>query len=105
VTVFFYERTCYAIFLLFFLHLTLTTVACAQEPDIESQIHTVLPQDAIPAIFAPEFVSVAKAEVHKDAPMIAVSINGEDHAYSMFMLNRHEIVNDVVGGEPIATTW
>ena len=59
--------------------------------DIQSEFHTVLPQDAIPAIFNPEFVSVAQAYVHKDAPMIAVSINGEHHAYSMYM--------------PVATTW
>lgn len=91
--------------LCFLFFIALAHSVCAQEPDIESQIHTVLPQDAIPAIFEPEFVSVAKADVHKDAPMIAVSINGEHHAYSMFMLNRHEIVNDVVGGEPVATTW
>lgn len=84
----------------------LTSVAVqAQIKDIQHEIHTVLPQDAIPAIFQPEFVSVAQADVHKDAPMIAVSINGEHHAYSMYMLNRHEIVNDTVGGEPIATTW
>ena len=85
--------------------LALPHLACGQEPDIQSQIHTVLPQDAIPAIFNPEFVPVAKADVHKDAPMIAVSIKGEHHAYSMYLLNRHEIVNDVVGGEPVATTW
>jgi hypothetical protein len=85
--------------------LLLTLTANAQSRNIQNEIHTVLPQDAIPAIFDPEFVSVSQADVHKDAPMIAVSINGEHHAYSMYMLNRHEIVNDIVGGDPIATTW
>ncbi len=68
-------------------------------------IHTVLPFDAIPAIFDPEFVSAENADVHSNSPMIGVSINGEQHAYSMILLNGHEIVNDVVGGKPIATTW
>lgn len=73
--------------------------------EVLDEIHTVLPQDAIPAIFSPEFVPANEANVHKNTPMIGVSINGEQHAYSMYLLNRHEIVNDVVGGEHIATTW
>ena len=68
-------------------------------------IHTVLPFDAIPAIFEPEFVDAGEADVRGDSPMIGVSLNGEQHAYSMVLLNHHEIVNDRVGGEPIATTW
>lgn len=69
------------------------------------EIHTVLPVDAIPAVFKPEFVSAEVADVGDSAPMIGVSINGEHHAYSMYLLNGHEIVNDVVGGKPVATTW
>ena len=69
------------------------------------EIHTVLPFDRIPAIFRPEFESADDADVHANSPMIGVSVNGEQHAYSMFMLNHHEIVNDIVGGMPIATTW
>jgi len=37
--------------------------------------------------------------------MIGVSIDEEHHAYSMVLLNAHEIVNDVVGNSAIATTW
>ena len=78
------------------------TTVCA---DVTDDIHTVLPKDAIPAVFSPQFVNADKANVDKNAPMIGVSINGEHHAYSMYLLNRHEIVNDVVGGESIASTW
>lgn len=85
-----------------FLFLLLTTTLCA---DVTDEIHTVLPKDAIPAIFSPVFVRAENANVDKNAPMIGVSINNEHHAYSMYLLNRHEIVNDVVGGEPIASTW
>ena len=72
---------------------------------ISSEIHTVLPIDAIPAIFSPEFVSAEEANVRDDSPMIGVSIGDEQHAYSMYMLNAHEIVNDYFGDKPIATTW
>ena len=68
-------------------------------------IHTVLPIDAIPAIFSPKFLSADEAEVSKDSPMIGVSIAGDQHAYSMVLLNAHEIVNDVLGGKAIAATW
>lgn len=72
---------------------------------ILDEIHTVLPFDAIPAIFNPDFVPAEVADVSDNAPMIGVSINGEHHAYSMYLLNGHEIVNDTVGNEPVATTW
>jgi hypothetical protein len=69
------------------------------------KIHTVLPIDAIPAIFSPKFLPANEAAIHKDSPVIGVSIKGEQHAYSMVLLNSHEIVNDVVGGKAIASTW
>ena len=75
----------------------------AAEQDL--RIHTVLPFDAIPAVFSPKFLSAEDADVHDNSPMIGVSLGGEQHAYSMVLLNAHEIVNDVVGGRAIASTW
>lgn len=69
------------------------------------EIHTVLPVDAIPAIFEPRFLPADAADVHDDSPMIGVSFGGEHRAYSMVLLNAHEIVNDEVGGRAIASTW
>ena len=71
----------------------------------DDQILTALPYDAIPAILNPEFVSASKARIGDDSPVIGVSFNGESHAYSIYLLNGHEIVNDEVGGVKIATTW
>ena len=71
----------------------------------EDAIHTLLPFDAIPAITNPRFVSANEAKLGDDAPVIGVNFNGEQHAYSIYLLNGHEIVNDVVGGIKIATTW
>lgn len=65
----------------------------------------VLPPDRIPSIDNPTFVSADRANIKDDAPVIGVFLHGEAHAYSMYLLDAHEIVNDVVGGEPIATTW
>ena len=92
--------------------LLLATTACTSAEDTENsedysddEIRTLLPFDAIPAITEPQFVSADAAQLDADAPVIGVTFNGESHAYSLYLLNGHEIVNDVVGGQNIATTW
>ena len=80
--------------------------AVAAERDYsKDRIMTVLSYDAIPAIKDPEFVSASEADMKDNSPVIGVSFNGESHAYSIYLLNGHEIVNDVVGGVKAATTW
>jgi len=81
---------------------TLNVTAADHDKD---PIITLLKFDAIPAITKPQFVPAAKAKLDADAPVIGVPFNGESHAYSLYLLNGHEIVNDVVGGKKIATTW
>jgi hypothetical protein len=68
---------------------------------------TLLPRDGIPAIDNPQFLSAAEtdSEYAPDELVIGVSINGDSRAYSTGKLSRHEIVNDTVGGRPIAVTW
>jgi len=73
--------------------------------DVASTIYSVLPKDAIAAILHPTFVPAEQAQVAPDTAMIGVVFGGEAHAYAAVLLNAHEIVNDVVGGENIATTW
>ena len=75
--------------------------------DRELEIVRLLGKDAIPAILEPEFVSVSEADLwmSPEEGVLGVSIAGEDRAYPVSMLSRHEIVNDVVGGEPVAVTW
>lgn len=70
-------------------------------------IITVLGYDAIPAILQPEIVSAEEAgeRMSPNEQVIGLSINGEHRAYSIPMLSRHEIVNDIVGGKPVAVTW
>ena len=70
-----------------------------------SDVLYVLPKDGILAIWKPTFVAAAKADMPADAEVIGVAYNGEAHAYSINLLDGHEIVNDVVGGRKIAATW
>ena len=71
------------------------------------KIITVLPKDRIPSIDFPFFIAADEAgNIMADEELvIGVSIDGDHRAYSVPHLSRHEIVNDVVGGRPIAVTW
>jgi len=79
----------------------------------ELEIVTLLPYDAIPAIFNPQFISAAEASdpdqrsslYRSDEKILGIEINGDARAYSVPMLSRHEVVNDTVGGIPVAVTW
>jgi len=64
-------------------------------------------RDGIPPIDNPIFAPVAEAPGYLvDAePVIVLELNGEQRAYPLSILIAHEIVNDVIGGEPVAVTY
>ncbi|MCG8361426.1 MAG: DUF3179 domain-containing protein [Kiloniellales bacterium] len=64
------------------------------------------PKDGIPSIDAPEFVKVSTAEdLAPREPVIGLTVNGESRAYPLRILTWHEIVNDEIGGVPVAVTY
>ena len=79
----------------------------AEEEETEYEIHSVIPRDRIPAILDPEFLDAEEAieEYNEHEQVLGLSINGDHRAYPLPFLSQHEIVNDVVGGEPVAVTW
>jgi len=64
------------------------------------------PRDGIPPIDNPQFqpVSAQKSLSAKD-PVVSIEINGDARAYPLRILIWHEIVNDTVGGKPVAVTY
>ena len=78
-----------------------------QDQEIIDQITRVLEPDGIPAINAPTFMTVSEADGCFYGDEIVIGIVGEtdQRAYSTWQLDRHEIVNDVFEGQPIAVTW
>lgn len=64
-------------------------------------------RDGIPSIDQPRFFSTADALASAKAstPVIQFEINGDVRAYPLDILIWHEIVNDVVGGVPVAVTY
>ena len=64
------------------------------------------PKDGIPSIDRPRFVSVVEARHMKDVePVVGLVIAGEARAYPVSVLMWHEIVNDEIGGVPVAITY
>lgn len=93
----------------------LPLLACWSQPQEPKQeqvgdgiLMTVLGPDAIPAIDNPQFVSAkeAKAFMHPNEPVLGLYDGKVAKAYSLWHLDRHEIVNDSLPGlGPVAVTW
>lgn len=79
----------------------------AQEGVMEEIISANVPRDGIPPIDNPAFESIETAEawLQPQSPVIAFELDGVARAYPLAILTRHEIVNDVVAGTPIAVTF
>jgi hypothetical protein len=65
------------------------------------------PKDGIRAIDHPRFVPITEADrwLRGREPVVALVERGEAKAYPLQILLWHEIVNDVVGGRPVAVTY
>jgi hypothetical protein len=70
------------------------------------------PKDGIPAIDHPKFAPLAggeaagwAAQIADNEPVIGLVIAGDARAYPLRILIWHEIVNDTVGGVPVAVTY
>lgn len=64
------------------------------------------PRDGIPPIDQPTFVpAAADKDLAANEPVIGLEIDGDARAYPLRILIWHEIVNDTVGGAPVAVTY
>lgn len=68
----------------------------------------VVPPERIPPVDNPQFVSAAEAEkfMSEDEPVLGLFDGQVAKAYSLWQLDRHEVVNDSTPNfGPIAVTW
>jgi hypothetical protein len=65
------------------------------------------PRDGIPPLDTPKFVWLAEGDgfLKDQEPVIAFELNRDARAYPLQILIWHEIVNDTVGGVPVAITF
>lgn len=103
-----------SIALLMILGLLLPGALQAQRPALKGEkigdgiLHTVLPPDRIPAIDDPVFVSAQEGDkfMAPDEPVLGLFDGQVAKAYSLWHLDRHEIVNDKFPGfGAVAVTW
>ncbi len=63
-------------------------------------------RDVIPPVDQPKFKPAAEiTDVQETEPVVGFDLNGDARAYPLRMMTWHEIVNDEVGGVPVAVTY
>jgi hypothetical protein len=72
-----------------------------------TELVDVLAPDTVPAIDRPAFEAPDEAARHlqPEVPVAVLEVAGEVRAYPLAILVWHEIVNDTVGGVPVAVTY
>ena len=73
--------------------------------DVPPGVEILLPRGAIAAVFEPQWVTAEEADIPDEAWVLGIAVDNEAHAYSLNLLNRHEIVNDRFGDLPVAAVW
>lgn len=73
----------------------------------DEQFHYGIGREAFPALLKPEFTTIAAVDsIWHDSTRFLVAYSGNDiKAYSVKDLTRHEVVNDVLNGEPIMAAY
>jgi len=79
--------------------------SAAEKTPAPDPIQQRLPRDAIPAIRNPRFVAADRATIRQDEKVLGIVIGNDARAYPLIDLDRHEIVDDTVGGKPVAASW
>jgi hypothetical protein len=78
----------------------------------KTEVVVLLPPDTISAVLPEQalqiLVTAAEANAMGMKPserVIGATIHGNSRAYPLPFMSDHEIVNDVIGGRPVAITW
>ncbi len=72
-----------------------------------SEIQIVLPKGSFPTLDFPKFIGKEEGlnSFYTKEPVIAIEIEGKAKAYSLNILTRHEISNDILSDIPILVTY
>ena len=84
---------------------SMSRIIHAQENELFDNFQQLLLRGQIPAIFEPKYVFADEADIENDSWVFGVVIEGQPRAYSLNILNHHEVVNDRVGDSNFAVVW
>ncbi len=65
----------------------------------------LLARGEISAITNPDYVTADNAVLNKNSYVLGVVVKGQARAYSLNILNNHEVVNDTIGDFAYAAVW
>ena len=73
----------------------------------DNQLHYGIGRERFPALLEPVFISIKEADItwSDDARFLLAYSGEEAKAYSIVDLTRHEVVNDVINGQPIMAAY
>ena len=83
----------------------LITNSNAQESELFDNFQQLLLRGQIPAIFEPKYVTAEEADIEDDSWVFGIVIERQPRAYSLNILNHHEVVNDNIGESNFAVVW
>ena len=65
------------------------------------------PKDGIPSIDNPKFVSLREADrwIEDDELVLGITYKGVERVYPLQIMVWHEIVNDIIAGDPLLITY
>ena len=72
---------------------------------LPAEFQQIIPRGRLASVDEPRFVPAQKAKLPAEAWIFGVVIEGQPRAYSLNLLNQHEIVNDRVGTTAFAAVW
>ena len=76
-----------------------------RSPELPAGFQQLVERGRIASIDDPVFVPAEEADIPPDAWVLGIVIGGDARAYSLNLLNNHEVVNDKIGGRSIAAVW
>ena len=78
---------------------------CSSDTDEFGAYEQLQPRGRIAAVTDPQYVSAEEAEIADDSYVLGIVVAGKARAYSLNLLNNHEVVNDKIGELPFAAVW
>ena len=81
------------------------SIALAQQGGQPRNFEQIIPRGRIASIDQPVFIEAAAAKVLPESWVLGVVIDGQARAFSLAVLNSHEIVNDSIGDTNYAAVW
>lgn len=77
----------------------------AQHTNLFEQYQQILPRGKIAAIFEPIYVEADSAVIKDNTWILGINVADQPRAYSLSLLNHHEVVNDVIDSIHFAAVW